>query len=81
VKADYQAFDEFTLEHPEIAKALERNPRLINDKSFIQSHISFADFLRTHPNVANDFAENPGNYLDMPVAVAASIKKRPITSQ
>ena len=80
-KADYQAFDEFASEHPEIAKALERDPRLINDKNFVQSHISFADFLRTHPNVATDFAENPGNYVEMPVAVAASVKKTPIPSR
>jgi hypothetical protein len=79
-QADYQAFDQFGLEHPEIVKALERNPRLINDKSFIKSQAPFANFLHTHPGVVADFAENPGNYVDMPVAVAASIKKRPITS-
>ena len=79
--ARYQAFDQFVLEHPEIANALARNPRLIEDESFAKNHPALADFLRTHPDVASDFAENPGNYVDMPVAVAASIKRNPIEPQ
>ena len=77
----YQAFDQFASEHPQIAKALARKPRLIKDESFAKSHAALADFLRAHPDVASDFAENPGNYVDMPVAIAASIKKKPIGSQ
>ena len=77
----YQAFDQFASEHPEIAKTLARNPRLIKDENFAKSHAVLADFLRAHPDVASDFAENPGNYVDMPVAIAASIKKKPIGSQ
>jgi len=76
--ARYQAFDQFASEHPEIAKALAGNPRLIENESFARSHPEWADFLRTHSDVASDFAENPGNYVDMPAAVAASIKKNPI---
>jgi hypothetical protein len=74
----YQVFDQFASEHPEIAKALAHNPRLIESESFADSHPALADFLRTHSDVASDFAENPGNYVDMPVTVAASIKNHPI---
>jgi hypothetical protein len=77
----YQAFDQFASEHPEIAKALAHNPRLIKDESFAKSNAAWADFLRAHPDVASDFAENPGNYVDMPVATAAAIKRNPIRSQ
>jgi hypothetical protein len=76
--ARYQAFDQFALEHPEIAEALARNPRLIGDESFVESHPALADFLRAHPDLVTDFAENPGNYVDMPLAVAESIKNNPI---
>jgi hypothetical protein len=76
----YQAFDQFATEHPADVRALAHNPRLIKNESFIKKHAALADFLRAHPDVASDFAENPGNYVDMPVAVAASIKKNPITS-
>jgi hypothetical protein len=79
--ARYQAFDQFASDHPEIAKALARNPRLIAHERFIQSHPALADFLRTHPDVENDFAKNPGNYVDMPLTVAASIKEHPIQLQ
>jgi hypothetical protein len=79
--ARYQAFDQFASEHPEIARALARNPRLIESNSFVESHPALADFLRDHSDVASDFAENPGNYVDMPLAVAASIKKNPIEPQ
>jgi hypothetical protein len=79
--ARYQAFDEFATEHPQIARALARNPRLIENESFVRNYPAWSDFLRTHPDVAHDFAENPGNYVDMPLTVAASIKKNPIEPQ
>jgi hypothetical protein len=79
--ARYQAFDQFASDHPEIARALARNPRLIANERFIQSHPALADFQRTHSDFANDFAENPGNYVDMPLAVAASVKGHPIELQ
>lgn len=77
----YQAFDRFATEHPEDVRALTHNPRLIKNERFINNHAALADFLRAHPDVASDFAENPGNYVDMPVAIAASIKRNPIESQ
>jgi len=77
----YQAFDQFASEHPEIAKALAHNPRLIKSESFAKKHAALADFERAHPEVASDFAENPGDYVEMPVGVETSIKKRPMGSQ
>ena len=79
--ARYQAFDQFASDHPGIAKALARNPRLIENETFAKNHPAWADFLRTHSDVASDFAKNPGNYVDMPVAVAASIKHHPIEQE
>jgi hypothetical protein len=79
--ARYQAFDQFAADHPEIARALAHNPRLIAHEGFIRSHPALADFLRSHPDVENDFAKNPGNYVDMPLTVAASIKEHPIELQ
>jgi hypothetical protein len=77
----YQAFEQFASAHPDIARALAHNPRLIKSESFAKSHAALAEFKQAHPDVASDFAENPGNYVDMPVAVAASIKKNPIAPQ
>ena len=79
--ARYQAFEQFASEHPDITRALAHNPRLIESESFAGSHPALGDFLRTNPEISNDFAENPGNYVDMPLAVAASIKRHPISQQ
>ncbi len=76
--ARYQAFDHFASVHPEIIKALARNPRLIRDQEFVSHHPALADFLRGHPDIASDFAQNPGNYVVMPPAVEASLKRHPI---
>lgn len=77
----YQAFDQFASDHPDVARALTHNPRLIKSESFAKKHPSLAEFEQAHPEVASDFAENPGNYVDMPVAVAAELKKKPMESQ
>ena len=79
--ARYQAFEQFAAEHPEIVGALTRNPRLIANESFIQSHPALADFTRTNPDFTTAFAENPGNFVDMPLAVASSVKHHPIELQ
>jgi hypothetical protein len=79
--ARYEAFDQFAVENPEIARALTRNPRLIANENFIRSHPALADFLRTHSDFANAFAADPGNFVDMPLAVASSVKHHPIELQ
>jgi hypothetical protein len=79
--ARYQAFEQFAAENPEIAHALTRNPRLIANENFIQSHPALADFVRANPDFTTAFAENPGNFVDMPLAVASSVKHHPIELQ
>jgi hypothetical protein len=76
--ANYRDFDNFASENPPIVRALAHNPRLIRSENFTKSHPALADFLQSHPNFAGDFAKDPGNYVDMPLAVAASVKVSPI---
>jgi hypothetical protein len=76
--ANYRDFDQFAAENPEIVQALARNPRLITSENFAESRPALADFLRNHPDFATDFAKDPGNYVDMPLSVAASVKVNPI---
>jgi len=59
----YGAFDQFAQQHPDIVQQLNHDPRLVNDPWYAQRHPAFAEFLRMHPKVAEDLAENPGNYL------------------
>jgi hypothetical protein len=76
--ANYRDFDQFASENPAIVRALAQNPRLISSENFTEGHPALADFLQSHPNFTSDFAKDPGNYVDMPLAVAASVKVHPI---
>jgi len=62
--AGYEAFDQFAQEHPEIVHQLHHNRHLINDPGYARMHPAFARFLKENPKVAEDLAENPGNYLN-----------------
>ncbi len=74
----YRAFDEFESEHPDIVEALTKNPRLVADEHYLRAHPALEDFFQKHPDVRTDFANNPGNYVEMPLAVSAAVKQRPI---
>jgi hypothetical protein len=74
----YRAFDEFAAEHPDIVEALTKNPRIMTDEHYLKAHPALEGFFQKHPDVRTDFANNPGNYVDMPLAVAAALKQRPI---
>jgi hypothetical protein len=59
----YKAFDDFRASHPDIARALARNPRLINDGQFQHQHPALHDFLSQNGDFAQDFSENPSDYI------------------
>lgn len=59
----YDAFHDFHESHPNIVRALARNPRLINSESFQRHHPALRDFLSKHPDFAEDFLEHPGDYI------------------
>jgi hypothetical protein len=59
----YSAFHDFHQAHPNIVRALARNPRLINSESFRRQHPALRDFLSQNPDFAEDFSEHPGDYV------------------
>jgi hypothetical protein len=59
----YKAFDDFRQAHPDIARDLARNPRLINSDRFQRQHPALRDFLSQNSDFAQDFSENPGDYI------------------
>ena len=59
----YKAFDDFRASHPDIARALARNPRLINNGQFQHQHPALHDFLSQNGDFAQDFSENPSDYI------------------
>jgi len=49
--------------HPDIAHDLARNPRLINSGRFQRQHPALHDFLSQNGDFAQDFSENPSDYI------------------
>jgi hypothetical protein len=51
--------DEFLNKHPEIAEQLQKNPSLIDSKTFVQDHPALQQFLTNHPQLTAELEENP----------------------
>ncbi len=55
--------DRFMDSHPEIAEQLRKNPALVDDKQFVQSHPALQEFLASHPGVREEYKENPTAFM------------------
>jgi hypothetical protein len=55
--------DQFMDGHPEIAEQLRKNPALVNDKKFVESHPALKTFLASHPYAAQEYKENPTAFM------------------
>jgi uncharacterized protein YlxP (DUF503 family) len=55
--------DRFMDSHPEIAEQLHKDPSLIKNKEFVESHPALHEFLQTHPEVREEFRENPNRFM------------------
>lgn len=56
-------FDWFLDGHPEITEQLRKNPALVNDKEFVQSHPALQQFLAQHQDVREEIRENPNGFM------------------
>ena len=57
-------FDQFMDSHPEIAEQLRRDPSLIDNGKFVQSHPALQQFLADHPGVNDEYKENPNAFMN-----------------
>lgn len=55
--------DRFMDNHPEIAEQLRKNPSLVDDKRFVNSHPELQQFLDQHPGVREEYKENPNAFM------------------
>jgi phage-related protein len=55
--------DHFMDSHPEIAEQLRKDPSLVNNKQFVQSHPDLQQFLADHPGVREEYKENPNAFM------------------
>ena len=52
-------FDAFLDSHPQMAKDLQKNPGLLDDQNYLNSHPELRQFLSTHAGVREQVKEHP----------------------
>ncbi len=62
-ETEVATMDQFLDDHKDIAKELERKPSLIQDSKYVNHHKELKEFLGQHPQVREEFAENPSNFM------------------
>lgn len=55
--------DRFLDSHPEIAEQVQKNPSLLDDHRFVESHPALQEFLAAHPGVREELRENPNAFM------------------
>lgn len=51
--------DEFLSKHPDMAKELNENPKLIDDPKFLATHPALDNYLKKNPGVRNEWMNHP----------------------
>src|SRR5213594_2375292 len=59
-RQELQNLDNFLDTHPNIEQDLKKNPKLLNDSSYLAAHPELKQFLDTHSGVRAEAAEKPG---------------------
>lgn len=62
-RTELRNFDNYLDKHPEVAKELERNPRLIDDPRYVAAHPGLKEWLDHHPNSREELRENPKAFM------------------
>jgi hypothetical protein len=57
--ADYAFFDS----HPNVARALEKDPTLIDNQAWVDQHPALHEYLKTHPYIRKQFKDHPYNFM------------------
>jgi hypothetical protein len=75
-RRDLAAMGEFLDSHPDIAKQLEANPSLIDNKSYLQNHTQLQEFLSSHPQMEGAADWNPTRFMNLETRFQAGISGR-----
>jgi hypothetical protein len=55
--------DRYFDQHPDVAQELNQNPKLIDNRAFIEQHPGLKQFLRTHRNAREDWRSHPDVFM------------------
>jgi hypothetical protein len=73
---EYRAFDQFSEEHPEVVHQLGRNPRLMQNSTFLSRHAELRDLFNNNPGLSDALENNPGDFLSLTPVAEAEVKHR-----
>ena len=62
-RGELSNLNNFMDSHPEIAEQLKKNPALVNDQKFVESHPALKGFLAADPGVREEMRENPNGFM------------------
>jgi len=62
-RREIAGMDNFLDSHPEIAEQLRKDPSLINNATWVNSHPALQEYLQQHPGVREEFTENPNGFM------------------
>lgn len=58
-QGELEAMRQFLNTHPEIAEQLQKDPKLIDSRQFVNDHSDLKQFLAQHPQVRQEFDQHP----------------------
>jgi len=63
MRQEIASFNNFLDAHPEVAEQLRKDPSLVNNKQFVESHTALQQYLSEHPQMLNEYQENPNAFM------------------
>lgn len=60
---DRVSFDRFLDQHREIGEQVRRNPSLLDDRKFVESHPALETYFRDNPGVRDDLRQDPNAFM------------------
>jgi hypothetical protein len=62
-RGELASFDRFMDGHPEIAEQLRKDPSLVKNKEFVETHPALQEYMQQHPEVGEEISENPSGFM------------------
>ncbi|HYA27997.1 MAG TPA: hypothetical protein VEI95_04215 [Acidobacteriota bacterium] len=66
MRNEVNLFQNFLRNHPKVSAELRANPKLVNNKKYLDKHEELSKFLKRHPDVKRELVNHPsrifGNY-------------------
>jgi hypothetical protein len=65
VNRDAMNFDRFLDDHREIGEQVRKNPSLVDDRQFVDSHPALRDYLQNNPGVRDQLRQDPNAFMHL----------------